>query len=46
MTFTPAEFLDLEHTAHSKLFEGQQYVWDALKQIAKRTKDAREYALA
>jgi NDP-sugar pyrophosphorylase family protein len=32
--FTPAEFLDLEHTAHPKLFEGQQYVWDALKQIA------------
>src|ERR1700739_1953216 len=32
--FTPAEFLDLDHTAHPKLFEGQQYVWDALKQIA------------
>ena len=32
--FTPAEFLDLEHTAHSKLFENQNYVWDALKQIA------------
>jgi NDP-sugar pyrophosphorylase family protein len=32
--FAPAEFLDLEHTAHPKLFEGQQYVWNALKQIA------------
>ena len=32
--FAPAEFLDLEHTAHSKLFEKQNYVWDALKQIA------------
>jgi NDP-sugar pyrophosphorylase family protein len=32
--FSPTEFLDLEHTAHSKLFEGQNYVWDALKQIA------------
>ena len=32
--FTPAEFLDLEHTAHPKLFENQNYVWDALKQIA------------
>ncbi|MDQ6623325.1 MAG: UDP-N-acetylglucosamine diphosphorylase [Verrucomicrobiota bacterium] len=32
--FSPAEFLDLAHTAHSKLFENQQYVWDALKQIA------------
>ncbi len=32
--FAPAEFLDLEHTAHPKLFEGQTYVWDALKQIA------------
>lgn len=31
--FAPAEFLDLEHTAHSKLFEGQNFVWDALKQI-------------
>ena len=30
----PADFLDLEHTAHSKLFENQNYVWDALKQIA------------
>src|ERR1700680_5256772 len=32
--FTPSDFLDLEHTAHSKLFENQKYVWDALKQIA------------
>ena len=26
--------LSLEHTAHPKLFEDQQYVWNALKQIA------------
>src|SRR3981081_1789362 len=32
--FSPSEFLSLEHTAHSKLFENQKYVWDALKQIA------------
>ena len=32
--FAPAEYLTLEHTAHSKLFENQKYVWDALKQIA------------
>ncbi|MGZ5023267.1 MAG: acyltransferase [Chthoniobacterales bacterium] len=32
--FAPNEFLALEHTAHSKLFENQKYVWDALKQIA------------
>jgi NDP-sugar pyrophosphorylase family protein len=32
--FAPADFLDLEHTAHQKLFENQSYVWDALKQIA------------
>src|SRR5881409_1296945 len=32
--FAPGDFLDLEHTAHSKLFENQNYVWDALKQIA------------
>jgi NDP-sugar pyrophosphorylase family protein len=32
--FSPEEFLDLGHTAHSKLFENQGYVWDALKQIA------------
>ena len=32
--FAPADFLDLEHTAHSKLFENQTYVWEALKQIA------------
>ena len=32
--FAPADFLNLEHTAHPKLFENQNYVWDALKQIA------------
>jgi len=32
--FSPTEYLDLAHTAHSKLFENQTYVWDALKQIA------------
>ena len=32
--FSPDEFLTLDHTAHSKLFENQKYVWDALKQIA------------
>ena len=32
--FAPAEFIDLEHTAHPKLFENQKYVWEALKQIA------------
>src|SRR5438270_10108736 len=32
--FAPAEFVTLEHTAHSKLFENQRFVWDALKQIA------------
>jgi NDP-sugar pyrophosphorylase family protein len=32
--FAPADYLDLEHTAHPKLFENQNYVWDALKQIA------------
>ena len=32
--FAPADFLDLEHTAHPKLFENQNYVWDALKQLA------------
>lgn len=31
--FAPAEFLDLAHTAHAKLFDNQKYVWDALKQI-------------
>jgi len=31
--FAPADYLDLEHTAHAKLFENQKYVWDALKQI-------------
>src|SRR6266550_389071 len=32
--FAPSDFLNLEHTAHPKLFEKQNYVWDALKQIA------------
>ena len=32
--FAPDEFLSLDHTSHSKLFENQKYVWDALKQIA------------
>src|SRR5438045_4937066 len=32
--FAPIDFLDLEHTAHPKLFENQNYGWDALKQIA------------
>ena len=32
--FAPDEYLTLAHTAHSKLFENQKYVWDALKQIA------------
>ncbi len=32
--FSAADYLTLEHTAHSKLFEGDGYVWDALKQIA------------
>src|SRR2546423_13649889 len=32
--FAPAQFLSLEHTAHPKLFEDQNYVWNALKQIA------------
>ena len=31
--FSPAEFFELEHTAHSKLFERDKYVWEALKQI-------------
>src|SRR5438034_3613530 len=31
--FAPADFLDLEHTAHPKLFENQNHVLDALKQI-------------
>ena len=32
--FAPADYLSLEYTAHSKLFENQKYIWDALKQIA------------
>jgi NDP-sugar pyrophosphorylase family protein len=31
--FAPADLLNLEHTAHPKLFEDQKYVWEALKQI-------------
>jgi NDP-sugar pyrophosphorylase family protein len=31
--FTATEFFELEHTEHSKLFEPEKYVWDALKQI-------------
>ncbi len=31
--FSAAEFFELEHTAHPKLFETEKYVWDALKQI-------------
>lgn len=29
-----AEYLDLEHTAHPKLFEKEKYAWEALKQIS------------
>src|ERR1700747_1484083 len=32
--FAPAQFLNLEHTAHPKLFEDQKVVWNALSQIA------------
>src|SRR5436305_3907659 len=32
--FAPADYLDLEHTAHPKLFENQNYVWDPLNQLA------------
>ena len=32
--FAPAQLLSLEHTAHPKLFEDQQFVWNALNQIA------------
>ena len=31
--FAPADLLNLEHTAHPKLFEDQKYAWEALKQI-------------
>src|SRR5450432_4552485 len=31
--FSASEFFELEHTAHSKLFEKDKYVWEALKQI-------------
>src|SRR3954470_5256417 len=32
--FSPADYLSLDQSAHSKLFENQKFVWDALKQIA------------
>src|SRR6195952_3538031 len=32
--FAPSDYPNLDQTAHSKLFENQKYVWDALKQIA------------
>ncbi len=32
--FAPTDYLNLEHTAHPKLFENQNYVWNALKQVA------------
>ena len=44
--FAPSEFLDLEHTAHPKLFENQKYVWDALKQIAREAEENPEYVKA
>ena len=31
--FSPAEYFELEHTEHSKLFEPEKYVWEALTQI-------------
>ena len=47
---TPAEYLDLTHTAHPKLFESQNYVWEALKQIAsylqQKQQEELEVALA
>src|SRR5438445_11211508 len=32
--FQPADYLNLEHTAHPKLFENRNSVLDAVKQIA------------
>ena len=31
--FSPADFLDLSHTAHAELFEADQPVWSALTRI-------------
>ena len=33
MTFSPTDYLDLNHTEHRMLFENSGHVWDALKQI-------------
>ena len=33
MTFTPADYVDLNRTEHRMLFEQTAHVWDALKQI-------------
>ena len=33
MTFSPADYLDLNHTEHRMLFENSVNAWDALKQI-------------
>jgi len=33
MTFSPTDYLDLNHTEHRMLFENAGHVWDALKQI-------------
>src|SRR5438270_13451270 len=32
--FSPSQFLRLQNTAQPKLFQDQQFVWKALKQIA------------
>src|SRR5437879_10362538 len=32
--FAPSQFLSLEETAHTNLFEDEKFVWNALKQIA------------
>src|SRR5437879_7141917 len=32
--FAPTQFLNLEETAHTNLFEDEKFVWNALKQIA------------
>jgi len=33
MTFSPAEYLSLDHTDHRALFENVQHAWEALRQI-------------
>ena len=33
MTFSPGDYLDLNHTEHRMLFENSVNAWDALKQI-------------